>query len=486
MPTKRFPTRPLALLAVLVLVLAGCGEGAAPAPGGSSTASPDAAPSDAAPSGTTPSGTPPAPTPDAADPGGPRLVAGVSEDRRVLVDQAGDPLLLRAEAIWSAMQTLTPQEIDEHLELRASQGFNGVIMHPFPWSGRPNDSRHTIDGLEPFDDTVGVLDEAYWERFDAVLATANRLGVTVFIAPIGMTWGFEENGYDYDATLARALGEALGARYASTPGIVWMLGMDYDEVDWDTYDPMMMAFVDGLRAAGDEHLVTVHLFNLSTSHDNVRWRGVSQIELAYTYQPTYVTVLRAYTYDTGPVVFIEGNYEGENNEGGPTTTDETLRRQTLWTLTSGGVGVTYGELHVWQFSPTWQDSRVTDAIDQQTLAVDLFRSVAWWTLVPDPDGTFLTGGRGEDVTTGTLEGGFADVLESDRATAALAADGTLAVVYVPTARTITLDLSRLAGGVTAAWVDPVSGARQDVALAADLTTPGKNADGDEDWLLVIE
>ena len=468
----------VALALVLTLVLAGCGGGATPDPDASSATpsatSPEAETTDSAPS----------PEPPAA-PGLVQLVSGVSEDGRYLVDEAGDPLLLRAEAVWSAMQTLTPQEIDEHLALRASQGFNGVIMHPFPWSGVDTDSRQTIDGLEPFDGTVANLNEEYWERFDAILATAASLGITVFIAPIGLTWGFEENGYDYDESLAAQLGEALGARYADTPGIVWMLGMDYDEVDWDTYDPMMMSFIDGLRSAGDEHLVTVHLFNPSTSHDNVDWRGVSQIELAYTYQPTYDTVLRAYTYGTGPVVLIEGNYENENNEGGPETTDESLRRQTLWTLTSGGVGVSYGERHIWQFIPPWQDVRQTQAITEQTVAVDLFRSFPWWTLVPDADGTFLVDGQGEAVTAGTQEDGYADVLESDWATAAISEDGSLAVVYVPTARTITLDLSRLAPGVSAAWVDPVSGARQDTALAEELTTPGENAGGDEDWLLVI-
>ena len=464
-------------LVAAVLALVGCGGGDAdPGPSAPSSSSAGSADPPAAPE---PSDAPAAPATV-------QLVSGVSDDGRFLVDEAGAPLLLRAEAIWSAMQTLTAQEIEEHLELRASQGFNGVIMHPFPWSGRPTDSRQTVDGLEPFDGTVASLDEDYWERFDAILATAARLGITVFIAPIGMTWGFEENGYDYDEDLAGQLGEALGARYADTPGIVWMLGMDYDEVDWDTYDSMMMAFVDGLRSAGDDHLTTVHLFNPSTSHDNVTWRGVSQIELAYTYQPTYDTVLRAYTYGTGPVVLIEGNYENENNEGGPETTDETLRRQTLWTLTSGGVGVTYGERHVWQFIPPWQDVRQTGAITEQAVAVEVFRSLPWWTLVPDADGTFLVDGQGEASTKGTQEGGFADVLESDWATASIADDGSHAVVYVPTARTITVDLSRLAPGVSAAWVDPVSGESRATALEKTLTTPGENAGGDEDWLLVVQ
>jgi len=416
---------------------------------------------------------------------GPSVVEGTSTDRRYLVDQRGEPLLLLAETLWDARKKLTLPQTREHFALRSRQGFNAVLLTPFPWTGAPDDRTTDLAGNHPFDGDVTHLDEAYWSAFDRVLATARRDGITVFVAPGGAAPGFEAAGYSYDDAAARGLGEALGRRYASTPGIVWLFGVDYLPQDWARYDPQMMAFVEGLRAGGDRHLVTVQLDNHSVSSDDATWRPVLGIEAAYTYRPTYRMVLRGYEQDVAPVMLIESNFEGENNEGGPPTTDETLRRQAYWTLTSGGTGVAYGSGPVWQMAPGWQDRRRTPGALQTAQAVSLFRSVDWWRLVPDVDGTFLVSGRGDDTTTGTLEGGFADVLESNRATAAITGDGSLAAVYVPTSRTIGLDLGRLAAGARAQWCDPVSGRCKDASLTARMRTPGSNAGGDQDWLLLV-
>ena len=453
---------------------------------GADAPTPTASPPGASPTAVTPGPHGSGPREGAPTGGDARLVAGASDDGRHLVDGQGQPLLLRAETVWAVMQALTLQEATAHLELRAAQGFNAILMSPYPWIGREDDPGQTPDGLRPFDGAVATLDEAYWSRLDAVLEVARSLGITVFLAPSGRAAEFAGNGYDYDEDIAGDLGAALGARYGGTPGIVWLMGVDYDPDRWDADDPTVLAFVDGLRRGGDTHLVTIQLFNTSTSSDSPRWRSVAQIEAVYTYRPTYAAVLDAYARNTGPVILIEANFEGENNEGGPLTTDETLRRQACWTVTSGGVGVTYGERHLWKFTPGWQDARETTAVDELGVVFDVVGGIRWWELVPDADGSFLLDGRGGDTTTGTQEGGFADVLESDRATAAITADGTLAVVYVPTARTIAVDASRLAPGAQAAWVDPTTGATVPADPAAPMTTPGTNAGGDEDWLLLIE
>ena len=100
-----------------------------------------------------------------------------------------------------------------------------------------------------------------------------------------------------------------------------------------------------------------------------------------------------------------------------------------------GVGATYGNRQVWQFAAGWQGDRSTEAVKEMGIDFALFDSIEWWRLVPDLRGAFLVSGQGADVTSGTENGGFADVLESNRATAAISGDGKLAVVYVPTART---------------------------------------------------
>jgi hypothetical protein len=141
---------------------------------------------------------------------------------------------------------------------------------------------------------------------------------------------------------------------------------------------------------------------------------------------------------------------------------------------------------VWQFSDDWESVTDTPAVEQLQLIHAQFSSIRWWDLVPDADDALLVEGGGEATTRGTQDGGFADVLESDRATSARSAAGDLAVVYVPTARRLSLDLSLVPEVTRARWFDPTSGALVEFALTADMTTPGANAAGDGDWLLLLD
>ena len=110
-------------------------------------------------------------------------------------------------------------------------------------------------------------------------------------------------------------------------------------------------------------LQTVELnYEISTSSDDPRWRGIIGIDAAYTYAPTYAEVLKAYGRpDHLPVVMIEASYEGEHDYTGPST----LRRQEYWTMLSGATGQFYGNKYTWQFLAGWprlpRHDRVTAA-----------------------------------------------------------------------------------------------------------------------------
>ena len=206
------------------------------------------------------------------------------------------------------------------------------------------------------------------------------------------------------------------------------------------------------------------------------------MELRLQLPPTYRAVLQAYArVPTIPAVFGEGNYERENNHADSAeTTDETLRRQMLWALTSGAAGSFYGS-DDWEFLDGWEDRLDTTAVTQLDRLRTLFEELAWWQLVPDATHPLVTAGRGTELTDDTRM----DVLDNDYVTAARTPDGRLAVVYIPSVRTITIDRTTLAEDVTAAWVDPASGDRRAVPMTDTFTTPGRNAGGDEDWLLLL-
>jgi hypothetical protein len=111
---------------------------------------------------------------------------------------------------------------------------------------------------------------------------------------------------------------------------------------------------------------------------------------------------------------------------------------------------------------------------------NLLTTIPWWLLEPDTDHTLLTDGLGP---------------EDARAVAASTADGSLAMVYIPGSREITVELARLAGPlVEARWYDPANGRFSAVAGSPFSTTeprrlrPGtdSNSAGFGDWVLVLE
>jgi hypothetical protein len=111
----------------------------------------------------------------------------------------------------------------------------------------------------------------------------------------------------------------------------------------------------------------------------------------------------------------------------------------------------------------------------------------WQHLVPDQDHSVLTDGLG---SYGDLE---TQVSKGDYATAAKTQDGLTAVVYMPTERTITVNLASLRGPARARWFDPTDGTFKDAAGEPlsnqghhQFTPPGKNHDGDGDWVLLLE
>lgn len=180
-----------------------------------------------------------------------------------------------------------------------------------------------------------------------------------------------------------------------------------------------------------------------------------------------------------PVVLGEGHYDGE---WGPQPHDFTVRRQAYWALLSGAAGHAYGAAGMYGWGdPQWgmslQAAMNRPSADQMKHVSDLFTSRAWHRLVPDLGGGVMIDGAGSGV---------------DHAATARAGDGSLVIAYMPTGRTVTLDMGQFAGPATARWFDPTDGRYRAIASrlansgSRRFTTPGRNAIGHGDWVLVLE
>jgi len=288
----------------------------------------------------------------------------------------------------------------------------------------------------------------------------------------------QSNGVDK----CRAYGQFLGRRYVDFDNILWMHGNDYQ--DWGPYnDAFTTAVAAGIRDFDKRHLQTVELNAfVSGSLDDPAWAPLIDVNASYTYYPTYEQVLKDYNRPNFlPTFMVEAGYEFENNTGTTPGIPQVLRRQEYWTLLSGATGQLYGNHYTWQFIDGWKSQLDTPGAVQMALVTALFRSLPWYDLVPDQAHTLVTSGYG---TFGA----------DDYVTAARTTRGDLAVVYVPTARAVTVDMSQLSGPVRARWYDPAAGTVTSIvgspfvnAGVVDFTTPGNNADGpgNEDWVLLL-
>jgi chitodextrinase len=419
----------------------------------------------------------------------------VDPSGRYLLDRNGTPFLMTGDSPQALIGDLTEADAALYFSTRRAQGFNTVWINLLcnNYTGCNSDGS-TWDGISPFTTPgdVSTPNEAYFARVDKMIQLATKYGFVILLDPAetaGWLTTLVSSGVDKD----RAYGAYVGARYAAFSNIVWISGNDYQA--WgDTYDPYVTAVAQGIRAADPSALQTVELnYFTSGSLDDPTWAPLIDLNASYTYNPTYIQVLKDYNRPNFlPTFLAEGSYEDEQNVSTvPAGTTQQLRRQEYWSLLSGASGQMYGNHSVWQFLCSqrdvdgnciggWKDELASSGAKQMANVLALFSPRRWYELIPDQDHSLVTGGFGT----------FGD---DDYVTAARTSDGKLAIAYAPSAATITVDLGTLAGPVTARWYDPTSGTYATIggsplpnAGSASLTTPGLNGEGADDWVLVLE
>ena len=265
---------------------------------------------------------------------------------------------------------------------------------------------------------------------------------------------------------------------------MWILGGD-DNPHEDRAAIALLA--RSLKQAAPHQLVTVHNqpeHSSAAFFANEPWLDVNA---AYTYREVGPHVLAEWMrpYASGkpkPVLLIESGYERESNDqrGG---TAHRVRRQAYGVVLSGALmGHAYGHREVWRFSDQWREGAADVGSKQMRHVRDLFATRPWWKLRPDLENQ-LVPSRVERVTPGDV--GYA--------TAALAADGSLGMIYLPTGRPVVVDLRMFQPGAAPVWYDPTDGSQRTAAGKAwrhtpwlEFTPPEKNAAGDLDFVLVFE
>ena len=398
----------------------------------------------------------------------------VAADQRHLIDQNGKPFLVVGDTPWSIFTAITKADAEAYLEDRRQRGFNAIIVNIIEhfFNGPVN-----RDLQAPFAKTGSVYDfskpnDAYFAHVDYVLGLARDKGFLVLMTPAYLGYGGGSEGWwpeintsvNTEAVMEN-YGRYLGSRYRTFNNILWVMGGDYYAA---ATLAKTRAIVRGIQATDQTRLFTAHnarqesgllyytnesWFTVNTTYSNCDFTAQRSIE---DYQRSRVM----------PFVYFEGNYEND------TPLARCLRGQAYWPVLSGAIGSFFGNTPLWRFDSGWQAHLNTTGAQSMTYFGKLFASRAWEKLVPDTSATVLTGGRG--------------ALGADYAAAALTSDRATLIVFTPTQRDLTVDLTRLSGSTARAWwFNPANGTSSligDFPLGSRTFRPPSA----QDWVLVVD
>jgi hypothetical protein len=423
---------------------------------------------------------------------------------RHLVDATGQPFLLHGDTAWSLIADLTREDAELYLTDRAARGFNTILVslieHKYATNAPANAYREP-----PFliAGNYAKPNEKYFAHADWILSRARKLGIVVLLTPSYNGIGGGEEGWYREMEAngpdkLRDYGRYLGHRYKDFDNIIWVHGGDYDPPD----KRLVTAIVEGIREVDRRVLHTVH--GSPETPVSEYWSGEPwlAIDSIYTYGPVHDAALKQFARHTGrPFILMEAKYENEHD-----VSERDLRAQAYQALLGGASGQIFGNNPIWHFdapgihqAPTgWKSALNSLGGRDMTHLHTLFDLLPWWQLEPNVDG--LVQVQGDGAGRQRVIGAIADLLlvrgrgaGLQQTSAAMTKDRALAILYIPSASNVSVDLNRLRGpGVSARWYDPTSGrfidggSPQRSAVRADFTTPGPNGRGQDDWVLIVE
>lgn len=415
----------------------------------------------------------------------------VSANKQYLIDNNNLPYLMVGESMQRLIIGLSVTEAAEYFALRSSQGINAMWVNLLCRGGTGNVSSagETFDNIYPFNTTndLSTPNEAYFARVDALINLASQYNICIFLDPI--------ETIDHLSVLrsngiikARQYGNYLGNRYNNFDNIVWASGNDFQSWTTSSDDALVREVANGIKDYDTRHIQTVMLdYYDSSSLDDSTWIPIISLDSTYTYYGPYAEIYKEYNKSSPlPIIYVEGNYEGDGLQGYPTT-PRIIRKQVYWAILSGSfAGHMYGHTYNWHYDLSWRDYQYPPGLLQWTYAARLFLSKRWYELVPDQNHIVVISGYGSN--------GLMDSIDTGTyLTVARTPDGSLIIAYIPTIRTITVDMTKLSAPVMAYWFDPtnelylaIAGSPFTNIGTKQFTPPGNNNGGDGDWILILE
>ncbi|GAB5532699.1 MAG: glycoside hydrolase family 140 protein [Roseivirga sp.] len=425
----------------------------------------------------------------------------VSENGRFLVTENGEPFFWMADTAWELFHRTTKEEADMYLAKRAEQGFNvvqAVALAELDGLNTPN-----VYGEKPLlNNDPRTPNPRYFEYVDYIIQKAAELGIHIALLP---TWGDKlfKAGWGvgpevFNTDNAAAFGRWIGSRYAARDNVIWIIGGDRHPRDnsddvavWNA-----MAEAEAEAAGGYERtLMSYHpqpkvCGGSSTWFHNEPWLDFNMHQTGHcANQGTYKQISHDYALKpVKPVLDAEPLYEDHPNcfnakDLGHSAAED-IRRIMYWDVFAGGFGQTYGNHDVWQMYKVgrepvnqplrpWPEALDMPMANQVKHLKNLMLSRPFLSRIPDQS---MVVGEQED--------------DKDYTIATRSSDGSYAMIYFPTGKPATIDLTAIKSAkLKTWWFDPRTGNAfegHDFVKSANTNVVPPTTGKGHDWVLVVD
>ena len=415
----------------------------------------------------------------------------LSDNRRYLIHEDGTPFFWLADTAWNGMIRASIDEWEEYLRFRKEQGFTVIQFVMTHWRGGPCD----IKGEKAYEgkDRIERLNVSFFKRIDPKFAMVNEYGL---VATPMLLWAFPDKvspGSNLADDEALLLARYLVARYGAYV-LVWILGGDGDYRGvkarrWKLIGRAL--FLNKHRQLVTLHPMGKHWILPEFIHDE--WydiigyqsgHGVSEEDLRWICfgPPSRDWRLEPHR----PVINLEPNYEEllAYRIRKPITA-HMVRRVAYWSLLiAPPSGISYGTNGIWYWArrpeepinhpgigiaKPWREALKLPGASQMTVLKEIFTSLRWWELSPDP-GLLIEqpGLKSVELFVG----------------AARSEDRQSAIVYTPEEQELKLNLDGLQRPLKITWINPRTGEKVDGGVTTSrcvvLRPPNQG-----DWVLVL-
>ena len=420
----------------------------------------------------------------------------VADDRRHFAHADGTPFFWLGDTWWMGLvkRLQWPEEFQQLTADRRDKGFTVIQIVAGLYPDMPAfDERGLGDAGQPWEKLYARIRPEYFDAADRRIQHLVEQGLTPCI--LGC-WGYHLPWLGTEKM--KQHWRYLIARWGALP-VVWCAAGEQampwynsgsKEAEIQFLRREWTEVIRSMRATDPFHrLITTH--PRSNARDEILDPTLLDFEMQQTGHgaPTEEHAARAFQAWNRPPVMpvLSGEARYEALEIKPMLHAKEAR-EAFWAhlLNSGCAGHTYGVNGVWQVnlpdqrfgkSPTghdwggtpWKEAMSLPGSTQLAHAKKFLLTLPWPQLAP---------------TTNTFTGATS---------AAIAANGRCALAFAAKGQAVSANLAKLSGPVTARWFDPTSGESKTIVGTPfpntgtrEFTPSGKNAAGENDWVLVLE